>query len=179
MKYYQKFRNALLAVLSWMTILIMVALTLLVIWQVLSRYGIGEPSKCSEEIATALMIWAGLFGAVIGFERKSHLGVDLLTHFVDPSSQKVMAFFGWFIVFIFAVAVMGIGGYEGIAESFIRSNRLNTLPWINRGVVYLPIPFCGLMIAWLAVEQGASLLFGINFSGKILKNDSLIHMEVK
>lgn len=197
MEIYQKIRTGIISALAWSVIVIMAALTLMVIWQVLSRYLVTpsilsyvdalpytEPlSRClnamatlgksSEELATALMIWAGLFGATVGFEYRSHLGVDVLVYIADAPSKKIMEFVTWCLVLAFAVIVLIVGGTEVLHEAFVRHNMLKTLPSICRGYVYIPIPLCGLIISWLCVEQLVSLVTGIRF-----RKDPVVNAEL-
>ena len=65
-------------------ILIMAALVLDVLWQVLSRYILKNPSAWTEELAAFLLVWAGLLGSCIALRQKAHLGID---YFVEKFHQ--------------------------------------------------------------------------------------------
>lgn len=127
-------------------------MALLVIYQVVTRW-CNIPSKFSEEIATILMIWIGTFGAAIGFQRGSHLGIDILMHCVNKPSQKMMHLITLVLVLIFAVLIWMYGGFLITLETFQGHNMLKTIPFISRGWVYLPIPMSGLFVAFFTLIQ--------------------------
>ena len=53
-------------------------MVIVVTWQVISRYALGDPSAWTEEVARMLLIWVGLLGGVYAYREKAHLGLDLL-----------------------------------------------------------------------------------------------------
>ena len=69
--------------------LLMLAIVLIVCWQVLSRYLLHSPSSISEEIARFLLIWISLIGAVYCYRTKAHLGLDILTNKLAEKQQKI------------------------------------------------------------------------------------------
>ena len=60
-------------------VLVMVAVAVLVIdvlWQVFTRFIMGDPSSWTEELATFLLIWVALLGSAVALGRGAHLGID-------------------------------------------------------------------------------------------------------
>lgn len=49
---------------------------LVVLTQVLMRYGFGWPNPWSEELSRFCFIWLSMLGAALAVERKSHFGFD-------------------------------------------------------------------------------------------------------
>ena len=47
-------------------------------WQVLTRFVLGNPSSFTDELARYLLIWVGLFGAAYAIGKRTHLAIDLL-----------------------------------------------------------------------------------------------------
>lgn len=56
-------KRALENILAHLLVVLMGLMVLNVLWQVFSRYVIGEPSAFTDELARFLMIWLGLLGA--------------------------------------------------------------------------------------------------------------------
>lgn len=54
-----------------------VAISVLVVWQVVARYVFSASLSWSEEVATFVMIWTGLFGLVSLLRHGSFIAVDL------------------------------------------------------------------------------------------------------
>ena len=49
-----------------------------VLWQVISRYALVNPSTITEELSRFLLMWLGLFGASYTLAEKGHLAIDIL-----------------------------------------------------------------------------------------------------
>lgn len=145
-------KKIILQLFSWLVIFAMSAMTTLVVWQVFSRYVLNSPSKYAEELATILMIWVGVFGATLGFEKGAHLGVDILTQLATPNAKKFMQYLTWGLTMLFAV-IWILGGWIITQKAFVGGNTLKTLPEISRGFVYLPIPLCGVVILFLLTDK--------------------------
>jgi TRAP-type transport system small permease protein len=58
---------------------LMVGITGIVFFQVVTRYVFRHPFDWPEELARYLFVWVALLGAAVGVERGVHFSVDLLT----------------------------------------------------------------------------------------------------
>jgi len=65
-------------VIAAFCVIVMVALVVCVVWQVISRYVLNQPSTLTDELARFLMIWVGLLGAAYTVGAQRHLSIDLL-----------------------------------------------------------------------------------------------------
>lgn len=129
----------------------MTVMAIAVIFQVFSRYVLHDPSKYSEEIATTLMIWVGIFGAALGFERGMHLGVDILMQLLNPACRKLMQVLTLILILLFAVLIWCWGGWEITAQAFTSDNTFKTMPFLSRGWAYVPIPLCGILVCYFTL----------------------------
>ena len=132
--------------------LVMGALVLDVVWQVLTRYALGDPSAWTEEAATFLMIWAGLLGGAVALQRNAHIGVDVVVARLSPSWRRRVHTLGWLIVATFAATAMGYGGGVLVARTLELGQRSPSLG-LEMGYVYLALPVSGTMIALSALER--------------------------
>ena len=73
--------------LEWITVLVMGILVVDVVWQVITRFALNNPSNWTEELATYLMIWVGLLGAAVALRRRAHLGIDFFTLKLDERKR--------------------------------------------------------------------------------------------
>lgn len=64
-------------VLGLLCLGIFAALTLVVLWQVVSRYALTSPSSASEELARVLLMWLGLLGASYAHSQGAHIAIRL------------------------------------------------------------------------------------------------------
>ena len=64
--------------------------TVLVVINVFMRYFLKTGLYWSEEVATASFVWAVFIGAVAGYKKGKHIGVDILVNLLPASIQKVV-----------------------------------------------------------------------------------------
>ena len=73
-----------------MILLFMVAMSVIIMVQVFSRYVLNSSISWSEEIARYLMIWTALVGASVALRQGSHVAITLL---IERLNQKALPWF--------------------------------------------------------------------------------------
>ncbi|NNE71876.1 MAG: TRAP transporter small permease [Rhodothermales bacterium] len=128
-------------------VLLMAVLVLDVVWQVLSRFILRDPSTVTEELARYLLIWLGLFGAAYAAGQGSHLSVDLLgsTESRRRASRVAEAAFGLLLI---------IGGVRLVYLQLVLGQSSAALG-LPLGVVYLAVPASGLLFLFYAITRRA------------------------
>jgi TRAP-type C4-dicarboxylate transport system permease small subunit len=121
---------------------LLAAVVLAVTWQVVSRYLLGDPSGWTQELARFLLVWIGLFGGALAYQRRLHLGLDLL------SEKRKSAMTGTvnLCVLLFAVAVLVVGGGALVALT-LELEQYSPALGLPMAVVYLGLPASGLLLA--------------------------------
>lgn len=162
-------KNGLVKLLEWTVIVLMAALTLDVLWGVLTRssgvicqwlvnHGI-EPwaflprgqHKWTEELAIFLLVWVSLLGSSVAFSAKMHLGVDYFAGKLHTDAQKLVEVIVNLIVILFAVLIFLMGGYVLVSET-LAANQVSPALGIKNGYVYLAVPISGVFIVLFALE---------------------------
>ncbi|GAB1359158.1 hypothetical protein MASR1M31_09390 [Porphyromonadaceae bacterium] len=69
-------RKSIDKVLGILLIVLMSVLIIDVMWQVISRYVLANPSSFTDEVAGYLLVWVGLLGAAYVAGKKDHLAID-------------------------------------------------------------------------------------------------------
>lgn len=142
----QTARRILDRTLAGALVLLMAALVIDVLWQVFTRFVLGDPSSYTEELARYLLIWLSLLGAAYAAGARLHLAVDLLpTHLVGAARRR-LEFVIDAAVLLFAVAVLGFGGSRLVWVTLVLGQNSAALG-IPLGWVYLALPLSGLLIA--------------------------------
>jgi len=129
--------------------LLMLAIVLIVTWQVLSRYLLHAPSSVSEEAARFLLIWISLIGAVYCYRTKAHLGLDIITNKLAIKQQKIAAIFSHVMVFLFSALVLVIGGIRLVTLAFEPIQPSPALD-VPMGYIYCVLPLSGLLLCLYA-----------------------------
>ena len=142
----------------WLSILLNIAaivaisaLTLDVIWGVLTRYALGEQAKWTEELARFLLIWVSLLGGAVAYRDREHLGIDFVVNGLEPSVRKGMALLKELLAIVIVVAVMIIGGLKLVSYTVSLERTTPALGW-QMGYVYLVIPIVGVLMLMFSLE---------------------------
>lgn len=142
--------------LEKLLIILMSLLVIDVLWQVTSRYILSSPSSFTDELAGFLLIWVSLFGAAYVTGRKEHLAIDLLLQKSKPANRKKLELFIFFVIFLFALFVLVIGGVWLVYTRFSLSVKSAALQ-LPLGYVYIVLPFSGLIILFYSIDNSMKL----------------------
>jgi len=134
----------------WVAVLLSIVMGVMllgVLWQVFTRYVMGEASTVTGELARFGLIWIGLLGAAYISGENAHLAIDLLpTHLSDKNREKLRILINSAII-LFALAVLVIGGSQLVYMSFLLGQTSASLQ-LPLGYVYFVIPLSGVLIIY-------------------------------
>ena len=154
----ERFFSGLVGLNKWLSILLNIAalvaisaLTLDVIWGVLTRYALGEQAKWTEELARFLLIWVSLLGGAVAYRDREHLGIDFVVNNFEPSVRKGMSLLKEFLAIVIVVGVLIIGGLKLVGDALILEQTTPALGW-QMGYVYLVIPMVGVLMLMFSME---------------------------
>ena len=124
----------------------LIFMTAIIGWQVFGRFVLNSSPSWSEQGTLLLMIWYVFFAAAAGFREGFHIRIAILENSVSESTASKIRLIVNFVVAIFGLVLLIYGA------------QLVWLVWefvipslgISRGIAYLPIPFCGFLIALFA-----------------------------
>jgi TRAP-type C4-dicarboxylate transport system permease small subunit len=83
----------------------MIAMTLIVGWQVFARYILNDSPSWSEPLSLHLMSWFIMLGAAVGVRESVHLGLDILRYMMPPRVQKGMDLTSLALIFFFGAGM--------------------------------------------------------------------------
>lgn len=138
------------SILGWFLVCLMGLAVLNVLWQVMTRFVLGDPSSFTDELARYLLVWVGLFGAAYASGKRAHLAIDLLRTQLTGRAVHWHGIFVGVVVIAFALSVMVVGGVKLVALSFLLGQTSAALQ-VPLGVVYLAMPLSGALIVFYLV----------------------------
>jgi TRAP-type C4-dicarboxylate transport system permease small subunit len=121
-----------------------------VLWQVFTRYVMGEASTFTEELARFLLIWIGLLGAAYISGENGHLAIDLLPQYLEGENYHKLKQLITLIIIIFVVVAFIIGGGQLVYISYILDQTSAALQ-IPLAYIYLILPVSGLLICYYKI----------------------------
>ncbi|WP_375749531.1 TRAP transporter small permease [Vibrio sp. HN007] len=124
-------------------IAIMALLTVLVTYQVVTRYVFDSPSAVSEVLSRYLFVWLVLIGGAYVFGLREHMAI---TYVRDKFSSKTGVIVDiaveWAIAF-FAYIVMWQGGYKASVRQMWQQDSALEIPM---GIIYSALPIAAVLI---------------------------------
>lgn len=141
-------------VLYWVTAVLFALLVVIVVWQIVSRQVLNDPSTWTEEGARLTFVWLGLFAAALVFGDRGHIAVEILARKLPQRGERVLAVVVQGFVLLFAVAVLVWGGWRASQNAWLQ--ELSALPF-TLGQMYLALPVSGVLVAFYAVYYIAKI----------------------
>lgn len=138
-------------------VIIFALLVLDVLWQVFSRYLLNTSFSFTEEFARFALIWLSILGAAYLNAKREHLSMDFLYQKLSSKTQKKVSVLIEVLIFLFALIVMVIGGFNLVYITLHLEQISGTLR-IPLGYVYAILPFSGLLIMFFSVYHIKNLI---------------------
>ncbi len=118
-----------------------------VVWQVISRYFLGNPSTFTEETSRFAVIWLSLLGTAYACGRLEHMAYDMLAERLKGRALLQHMRAVALLILVFASAVFVYGGSRLVLRAF-EFGQLSATLEIPMAWVYLCVPFSGLCIVF-------------------------------
>ena len=130
-------------VCRWMLLVLGIAMTVLILFQVFFRFVIYVPFPWSEECARYLMIWMGMLGSVIALEKQRHIGVTFLVEKL-PRHLETAA---WVLVQAGMALFLAVFCWQGIRFAGFNADQASPAMEISMLIPFSAIPAgCAMMI---------------------------------
>lgn len=140
------------AVLGKILVAIMGIMVINVLWQVFTRFVLGNPSSFTDELARFLMIWLGVLGAAYVSGKNMHVAIDLLPSRANEKRQARMRNTVDMLIILFAFAALVVGGLRLVYISYILGQHSPALQ-IPMALVYITIPISGTLIIYFKIDK--------------------------
>lgn len=123
-----------------------------VLWQVFSRYVIGQSYSFTEEFARFALIWLSILGAAYLNGKREHLSMDFLVRKLEGDQLKKRMQIIEILMFVFALVVMVIGG-GNLVYTTLYLGQISAAMGISLGYVYAIVPISGLLIMFFSIHN--------------------------
>jgi TRAP-type C4-dicarboxylate transport system permease small subunit len=127
----------------------LVAMSLIVLWQVILRFVLNWNNSWTEVTAIMVMSWFIFLGAAVGVRENYHLGFDVLLYVLPKGSKKILRTISDVVVLAFAV---GMVIYGIVLMRLQWTERMPSLG-ISGAFRYLPLAAGGVLISLFSVER--------------------------
>lgn len=142
--------NKINKILEVLLVIIFAILVLDVAWQVFSRYILNRSFSFTEELARFSLIWLSILGAAYLNAKREHLSMDFLYKKFSAAKQKKALYFIELCIFLFALIVMVIGGFN-LVYTTLHLEQLSGTLRVPLGYIYAVLPISGILIMCFAL----------------------------
>lgn len=105
-----KVKNVMNKILSAASVVLLVFMTSLVLWQVFTRYVLGKPAAFTEELVKYSLMWTAFIGAAYAFFTRDHMSLTIIKDKLTGNKRKILLLVIDVLILLLAVFVFVIGG---------------------------------------------------------------------
>ncbi len=155
-------KKVLAKILAGMVTILLSIMTLLVLYQVFTRYVLSNPAAFTEELVRYSLIWTGFIGAAYAFLTRQHMCLVLVRNKLSPAGQRVLMIAIDVLILAFAIFVMTVGGFKLVMSA---QKVYSALLGIPRSLVYAMAPISGIFIIVAQIINLYEDVTGITIEG--------------
>ncbi|OAT77564.1 C4-dicarboxylate ABC transporter permease [Mangrovibacter phragmitis] len=155
----ETFKKYLDTFVAWVCIGIVGMMTVLITWQVITRYLFNSPSAVSEILSRYLFIWLILFGSAYVFGLREHMAISFIKEKFSPRVKIITDMFTELAIAVFTFTVMIIGGWYTVLRQMW---QLDSALQIPMGYIYSAIPLSGGLIVFYFLYNEIHLFRRLN-----------------
>ena len=144
MKFIELIKTSINKVLALVISVLLTVMTLLVLWQVFTRYIMNNPSTFTEELVIIILVWTSFLGAAYAFGTREHMALIFLKNKLTGKKKKALTFFIDIVVLFFVWTILIRGGLK--ITMGVMATRTPILR-LSKSVIYSSTLVSGIIIA--------------------------------
>ena len=122
---------------------LMAFMSILVVYQVFTRYVLNNPSTFSEDLLTYAFVWMSLLSTALVFGEQDHMKLFILADKVNGKGQIILSIVTELIILVITYIICLNGG-----KSFMNVGAMQVSPTLHIRMVYVYaiLPAAGVLI---------------------------------
>ncbi len=148
-------KNIIDIILKWLTIIIFSLATILVIYQVFTRYALHSPSSWSESAITYGFIWFVLLCSAYVFGQREHMNMSFIRDKFSKKVQIIIEFICEIFIEFLAIVAFIIGGYNMSVSQMMQIDPSLKIPV---GIIYAVVPISGICMLFYCIYNQYMLI---------------------
>lgn len=156
-------------IFEFISTVILAVMTVLVVYQVVTRYVFNAPSAISEILSQYLFVWMIMFGSAYVYGSREHLTIDIIKDKFSPRVNLIVEIITNVALFAFIAVVCVYGGYLYTVKS---APQVDPQLGISKAILYSSLPITGVVTLFYAVCNCFGSVANYK-AGKRLQGDEL------
>lgn len=124
---------------EYLAALLLVIMTLLIFFQVVSRFIFNAPLAWSEETARYAFVWLIYISAALAVKKGAHIRVEIGLHFFKGIGRKIAFLLTDILFLIFTLFLVKDGAF--LVKTLTSHNQISPAVGYSMNLIYLIIPF--------------------------------------
>ena len=129
--------------LELICISLFVFITIIGLYQILTRYLFNSPSTVSEELLTFSFTWMALLSAALVFGKREHMRMEFVANLFKGNAGITLSIVSEVLVLIFSALVFV---YGGIAITKLTALQVTASLGVPMAYIYVIVPVSGILI---------------------------------
>jgi TRAP-type transport system small permease protein len=148
MKIFKVIKNTLDRLLVSISLTALLAMIVIIIYQVFSRQIFKVTPSWAEELSMLLFVWTSFLGVAYGFKQKLHIGVSFLVDTLPESVQTVCDLFAKALIIGFGFVLI----FYGWNFTVLMGGSTMAGTGLPSSVLYAVLPITGFYILMYGIE---------------------------
>ncbi len=122
--------------------------TLLVVINIIMRYGLNSGIVWSEEVATGCFVWSVFIGAAACFKQRGHVGVDIIVNHLPPALKQLLQL----LMDLFLVVLNGYMSYLAIQYISTTYTKLTPVLGVSSAYISSSVLICFILMTIYSIN---------------------------
>ena len=119
-----------------------VFITIIGLYQIITRYVFNSPSTVSEELLTFAFTWMALLSASLVFGKREHMRMEFVANLFKDKAAITLSIISEVLVLIFSALVLV---YGGIAITKLTTLQVTASLGVPMSFIYIIVPISGVL----------------------------------
>lgn len=139
----ENLKTKLTKLLEVICISLFVFITILGLYQIITRYVFNSPSTISEELLTFAFTWMALLSAALVFGKRDHMRMEFFANLFKEKAAITLSIVSEVLVLIFSALVLV---YGGVAITKLTTLQVTASLGVPMSFIYVIVPISGILI---------------------------------
>lgn len=148
MKVLKFIKDALDRLLVFVSLTALLAMIVIIIYQIFSRQVLHSTPSWAEELSMLLFVWTSFLGTAYGFRRKLHIGVSFLVDLFPRKVQDALDLFAKILILFFGFVLV----YYGWKFTVLMGTSTMAGTGLPSSALYAALPVSGFFILLYGIE---------------------------
>ena len=163
MEQYRRVVDGLNIAVRWILAALMLVMTVLIGWQVIARFIVGESLTFSEEVSRFVMVWLVLLGAAYAAKNGRLMKVDIVEHMLSGKAKSTVIMVAGVLSIVFYLVLVVFGFFIVSAVSY----QMTPATEVSMSIPMAALPVGGILLVINTIHQMFGVALGVEEESEV------------